>query len=95
MTMPKPDPQDLSALRRQMIAGRLAALEPSELEINDESAAHRGHEGARDGRSHFAVRIRAPCFAALSLIARHRLVNDAIGDLFQTDIHALRIDAAP
>lgn len=70
-----------------------AALQPSELELVDESHKHAGHAGARDGRGHFALRITAAAFAGLAPLARHRRVYAALGDLMQTDIHALSIDA--
>lgn len=71
------------------------ALAPEHLEIIDESHLHIGHAGARDGRAHFRVLIRSGRFAGLSPIARHRLVYEAVGDLMQSDIHALSIDARP
>ena len=69
------------------------ALEPELLEIEDESHLHRGHAGARDGRGHFHVTIVSALFDGQSLLARHRRVYRALGELMQTDIHALRIDA--
>jgi len=68
-------------------------LAPAQLEIVDESHRHAGHEGARDGRGHFRVRIVAPAFAGLAPLARHRRVYAALGELMQTDIHALALDA--
>ena len=70
-----------------------AALSPLELEVRDDSALHVGHAGAKDGRGHFAVRIRAACFAGEPRIARHRRVNAALDDLFKKEIHALQITA--
>jgi len=68
-------------------------LSPSELEIEDESHRNAGHAGARDGRGHFRVRVVATAFSGQPLLARHRRVYAALGDLMQTDIHALAIDA--
>lgn len=70
-----------------------AALAPSAFELVDESHKHAGHEGARDGRGHFRVRIVSAAFRGKAPLARHRLVYDAVGDLMQTDIHALSIEA--
>jgi len=75
------------------IRARLQQLSPSELDIEDESHKHAGHEGARDGRGHFRVRVVAAAFSGESLLARHRRVYAALGDLMQTDIHALALDA--
>ena len=79
--------------RREAIRERLQALAPLQLEIVDESHKHAGHEGARDGRGHFAVRIVSAAFEGVNLLARHRLVYDALGSLMQTDIHALSLKA--
>ncbi|HSE12583.1 MAG TPA: BolA family protein [Rudaea sp.] len=69
------------------------ALQPAQLDIEDESHRHAGHEGARDGRGHFRVRIVATEFSGMPLIKRHQRVYAALGDLMRTDIHALALDA--
>ena len=80
--------------RIETIRSRLvAALAPVALDIEDESHRHAGHAGARDGRGHFRVRIVSAAFEGRNAIARHRAVYAALGDLMQTDIHALAIDA--
>ena len=85
----------MSETRIAAIRERLeAALDPLELEIIDESHKHVGHAGARDGRGHFHVRITTARFLGLPALKRHRLVYDAVGDLMETDIHALSIEAS-
>jgi BolA family transcriptional regulator, general stress-responsive regulator len=79
----------VEAIRAQLTA----ALAPAVLDIEDESHRHAGHVGARDGRGHFRVRIVSASFAGKSQLARHRAVYAALGELMQTDIHALAIDA--
>jgi BolA protein len=69
------------------------ALEPLRLDVTDDSHLHIGHAGAKDGKSHFHVRIVTPRFTGLSRVQRHRLVYAALGELLSTDIHALGIDA--
>jgi len=69
------------------------ALEPIELEITDESHKHIGHAGAKSGKGHFHVRIISEQFRELSPLRRHRLIYTAVGDLMDTEIHALTIDA--
>ena len=71
----------------------LLALKPTHLEIADESHKHAGHEGARDGRGHFALDIVSDAFAGLAPLARHRRVYQAMGEMMNTDIHALSIRA--
>jgi len=70
-----------------------AALQPLHLEIEDESAKHAGHAGARDGGGHFDVTIVSSQFSGKSLLQRHRLVYDALGETMRKDIHALSIHA--
>lgn len=68
------------------------ALEPTLLEIRDDSAKHAGHAGAREG-GHFHVVIAAKAFEGLAPIQRHRMVYAAAAELMGRDIHALSIDA--
>ncbi|MDX1569460.1 MAG: BolA family protein [Xanthomonadales bacterium] len=70
-----------------------AALEPESLDIEDQSHLHKGHPGARDGRGHFALRIVSSAFEGKNPLERHRMVYAALGDLMQTDIHALTMRA--
>lgn len=69
-----------------------AALEPTQLEVSDDSAAHAGHAGAREG-SHFSVVVVSPLFEGKRLLERHRLVYDALRLLVPLGIHALAIKA--
>ena len=76
------------------IRQRLAALEPVELEVVDESEGHRGHAGYREGgNTHWRVAIVSPRFAGASTVARHRMVYQALGNLMNNPIHALAITA--
>ena len=83
----------MSARVEQIRERLVAALAPSELAIEDESHRHAGHAGARDGRGHFRVQIISAAFRGQLPLARHRAVYAALGELMQTDIHALAIDA--
>ena len=71
----------------------IEAFAPEHLLVKDQSHLHAGHAGARDGRGHFAVKIVAAAFADKSRIERHRMIYGALGDMMETDIHALSIDA--
>lgn len=82
------DPVDLVSTIRE----RLQTLEPVSLEIDDDSALHAGHEGSKNGASHFSVRIVASCFTGLTPVARHRLVYHRLEDLIPYPIHALALD---
>ncbi len=79
--------------RVALIEERLrAAFTPEDLHIVDDSAAHAGHAGARGG-GYFNVLIVSQTFAGKSLLQRHRLVYEAVGELMNRHIHALSIKA--
>lgn len=67
---------------------RLQTLNPLQLHITDDSAAHAGHAGAKSG-GHFDLLIVAAAFTGKSRLQRQRMVYDAVGDLTQLRIHAL------
>ncbi len=72
------------------------ALQPTRLEVLDESRQHAGHAGA-DGTgfgTHFRVRIDAPRFRGLSKVQQHRLVYDALRDFVDRGLHALAIETS-
>jgi BolA protein len=75
---------------RQLLCERLSV---QQIEVIDDSHLHAGHAGARDGRGHLRVRIVARDFEGLRPIQRHQLVYRSLGDMMQTDIHALSITA--
>lgn len=80
--------------RVAMIRERLtAALAPQSIDVQDDSAAHAGHAGARSGGGHFQVTIVSAAFAGKSLVERHRMVYDALGAAMRDEIHALVIRA--
>lgn len=78
-----------SAIEQQL----MNAFSPAELLVKDQSHLHAGHAGSQDGKGHFEVKIVADAFTGQSRVQRHRLVFEAIGELMETDIHALRIQA--
>ena len=75
------------------IEQELAALQPSRLEIADDSALHAGHAGAKGGGGHYRLTIVSPQFTGKNTIARHRMIYAALGPMMQTQIHALAIRA--
>lgn len=78
--------------RANIIRTRLeATFSPSELIITDDSHLHVGHAGAKGGASHFSVKIQSAQFTGLSLVAKHRLIYQALNDLIPEEIHALKI----
>lgn len=79
--------------RIEQMRERLAALDPLDLDIEDESHLHVGHAGARGGGGHYRLRMVSERFNGLGTLARHRMIYDALGDMMQGPIHALAIKA--
>jgi len=69
------------------------AFNPQLLEIIDNSAGHAGHAGARSGGGHYHVTIVADAFEGKSMVQRHQLVYQTLGDMMKQEIHALGINA--
>ena len=86
-TTPLPTTAALEAALRE-------ALDPTQLEVIDESAAHAGHTGANaEGYgTHFRVRIASPLFEGKPRVARHRLVYDALQVFIAQGLHAIAIE---
>jgi BolA family transcriptional regulator, general stress-responsive regulator len=75
------------------IEARLATLAPQHIEIIDDSALHAGHAGARSGGGHYRLTIVSDAFSGQNIVARHRAIFQALGDLMTTRVHALSINA--
>ncbi|MBD3667403.1 MAG: BolA family transcriptional regulator [Kangiella sp.] len=67
------------------------ALQPTQLEIIDDSHKHIGHAGAKEGKGHFTVVIQSEALEGKRMLQQHRAIYDALGDMMETDIHALAI----
>ncbi|MFT3742400.1 MAG: BolA family protein [Gammaproteobacteria bacterium] len=65
---------------------------PTFLEVEDQGHLHIGHPGAQTGAGHFKVAIASPVFENKNRLACHRLIYEALGELMQSDIHALIIE---
>lgn len=71
-----------------------AAFSPAFLDVEDESAKHAGHSGARpSGESHFRVRIVSASFAGVSRVERQRRIYAALAEEFDKGLHALSLNA--
>ena len=81
-------------MRERIVARLMEALEPTALEVIDESDRHAGHAGARaGGGTHYRVRIVSAKFAGLNRVARHRMVYSHLPAEFADGLHALALDA--
>ena len=76
-----------------------AALSPTRLEIEDDSARHAGHhhEGGLDGRpggeSHFNLTVVAAAFEGQGRVERQRAINTLLREELAGPVHALSIRA--
>ncbi len=82
------------------MAGRLDRLHaamrqfaPQQLDIEDESALHAGHAGARGaaGETHYAITMVSAAFAGLGRVQRARLVHEALSAELADGLHALSL----
>jgi len=69
------------------------SLNPQLLELIDNSAEHAGHAGTNSGGGHYSVTIVTEQFDGKSMVQRHQLIYQALGDLMKNEIHALGINA--
>src|SRR5580692_530551 len=70
----------------------IAAFAPSDLVIEDESARHASHSGARPGgETHFQVRIVSAVFEGLNRVERQRRVYAVLADEMRGPVHALAL----
>lgn len=74
------------------IRSKLAVLQPSHIEIRDDSALHQGHAG-NSGGGHFQLTIVSAQFQGLSQVMRHRQIYAALSGMIPVRIHALSIQA--
>ncbi len=68
------------------------SLSPGSLVIEDESAQHAGHAGARPGgESHFRVTIVSASFTGQSRVERQRMVYGILAQELAGPVHALAL----
>lgn len=80
------------SIEDQMREKLMIALEPTRLDIINESELHAGHRSSPGtGHSHFRLLIVSPAFAGKSRVDRHRLVNTVLAEELSGRIHALAL----
>lgn len=82
----------MSEKRIKLIRESLEELSPSYVDIEDEGHLHIGHAGAKSG-GHFKLNIVSESFKDKTTIERHRIIYKCLGDLMNTEIHAISIKA--
>jgi BolA protein len=69
-----------------------AALQPTQLVVEDESHRHAGHAGARpEGETHFRVTMVSAAFSGVSRIDRSRRVHEILAEELNGPVHALAL----
>ena len=67
-------------------------LQPSFLEVKNNSYLHKGHLGDNgSGETHFEIIISAKILKDFSKINAHRRINNLLKDEFKKGLHALEI----
>lgn len=84
--------------RDQRILNLLKSLNPSVLDLKNDSAKHAGHVehmgGVKPtGETHYKLTLVSPLFEGVSRIDRQRMIMDLLKDEFKTGLHALEIKA--
>lgn len=77
--------------RIKAIKTALNCLNPTHINIIDDSARHQGHLGAQSGKGHFCLEIAAPSLKKKNRVEAHRQIYHALGRLMNEEIHALSI----
>lgn len=73
---------------------RLDELNPTRIELIDDSEKHRGHGGYNSaGESHFTLLIESAQFSGKSRVERQRMVHRALGEMVGNRVHALSLKA--
>ncbi|MEO1281675.1 MAG: BolA family protein [Pseudomonadota bacterium] len=75
-----------SSMREKLMIG----LEPSRLDVINESELHAGHRSSPGtGESHFRLLIVSKAFEGKSRLERHRMVNAMLSAELEAGVHAL------
>jgi BolA protein len=69
------------------------AFAPTELAVEDDSARHAGHAGARaGGETHYTVRLVSEHFRGRSRVECSRMVHQVLAAEFDSGLHALSLN---
>lgn len=87
-------PEKMMSMQESMRNKLTSALNPSRLVINDDSSKHSGHAGVHGregGETHFTIEVISEAFEGLSLVKRHRMINELVKEEFSRGLHALAL----
>ncbi|MGH8160610.1 MAG: BolA family protein [Gammaproteobacteria bacterium] len=88
ISMPPATPELIATIEKRL----RAEFAPEALVLEDDSARHAGHPGAREG-CHLRLRLVSARFVGLRPVARHRLVYATLARELAGPVHALNITA--
>ncbi len=79
----------------RMISLLTEQLQPTHVDLQDDSGKHIGHPGARPGgETHYTLVIESVAFAGKSKVQRHQMIYASLAGEFEKGLHALSIIAA-
>ena len=82
------------SIENEMRLKLMEALEPTRLDLVNESMLHAGHRSSPGtGHSHFRLLVVSPRFEGLGRVASHRLINETLAEELAGPVHAIAIDA--
>jgi len=77
----------------EIIAQKIArGIEPSALEVINESHLHAGHLDTNSKETHFRVKAVAEKFEGVSAVKRHQMVYGVLSEEFEAGLHALALE---
>lgn len=81
------------SVEQQMREKLMIALEPTRLDIINESELHAGHRSSPGtGHSHFRILVVSNAFEGKSRVERHRQVNEILAEELGGLIHAMALN---
>ena len=83
----------MSKVKKNIVSKLKKHLEPSFIEVIDESHLHANHNpDAKNGGTHFKVKIISNIFKGKSNIEKHRIVYEILDYELKSGVHALTLN---
>ena len=83
----------MTEVKKNIVSKRQKHLEPSFIEVIDESHLHANHNpDAKNGGTHFKVKIISNTFKDKSKIEKHRIVHEILDYELKNGVHALTLN---
>ena len=83
----------MTEVKKNIVSNLQNHLEPSFIEVIDESHLHANHNpNAKNGGTHFKVKIISNTFKDKSKIEKHRIVHEILDYELKNGVHALTLN---